>query len=380
MATSLVQKVNITELLGGLFSHLSERERDVVKRRHKLNKDQAKRETLEKIGQDYQVTRERVRQIERDGLRKLQKASQTHTTSQQSLTHLEVTVRDFLKKYGGVMAEGHLLDEVVAFLGVTTDVGYHKESLAFIISQLLSDKFERVETANHYVSWKLKETPWEFVEEVIEKMVVLLETNKEPLTADQFLTALRKQDFYQQIKGRLAGTMAEFERDVLDLDAAILAYVKTSKQIKQNLFGNVGLSHWPTISPKRMKDKIYLVMKESGEPLHFTGIAEAINQASFDKKKALPATVHNELILDDRYVLIGRGIYALREWGYATGTVTDVITTVLAKAGRPLSKDEIVAEVSKQRMVKQATINLALMNKDKYRKLSDKTYTLADRG
>ncbi len=377
------EKINFVELLGSLLKALSPREKDVLERRNNLAKGVIGKETLEKIGQDYKVTRERVRQIERDSIKKLQdKVSDTGVF--EHLDEIEGTIRKFLKKYGGVMQEGHLISDLVDFYGLSAknlsreEVTQHKTSLSFIISQLLADKFEKVEGSdNYHPTWKLKETPWELVDDVIGKLVELIDTHGKPVTVDELFTKLKNHEFYPGLETRVKDT-SELEGDLFDLDEAILSYLKTSKKIKKNLFNQVGLAHWNTITPKRTADKIYLVMKESEKPLHFTEIAELINEANFDHKKALPATIHNELILDDRYVLIGRGIYALKEWGYKPGTVAEVIEAILKEKGA-LTKDEIIEEVGKQRMVKKATINLALMNKEKFEKLPGKKYSLIAR-
>ena len=374
------EKVNFVNLLARLLDALSPREKDVLERRHSLIKGLTRKETLEKIGQDYKVTRERVRQIERDGIKKLKdKVGQSGVLDH--LNEIEGTIGKFLKKYGGVMQEDHLLNNLIDFYGLSArdlekeEVDQHKRSLAFIIFQLLADKFERVDGLDHYhPTWKLKGTPWELVEEVIEKLTGLIDSQGQPVKVDELFKTLKQQNFYQDLGNKISD-LPDLEKDLLDFDEAILSYLRTSKKIKKNLFGQVGLAHWNTITPKRMADKIYLVMKEFGKPLHFTDIANLINEANFDHKKALSATIHNELILDDRYVLIGRGIYALKEWGYKPGTVADVISVILKERGS-LTKDEITEEVSKQRMVKKATVNLALMNKDRFKKLADKKYTL----
>src|SRR3989344_4735689 len=66
-----------------------------------------------------------------------------------------------------------------------------------------------------------------------------------------------------------------------------------------------------------------LVIRKHGSPIHFRDVAKQI-MVMF-KKKAHVATTHNELIKDPRFVLVGRGLYALAEWGYAPGIVRDVI-------------------------------------------------------
>jgi hypothetical protein len=125
-----------------------------------------------------------------------------------------------------------------------------------------------------------------------------------------------------------------------------------------------------------MSDKIYLVLKKVGKPLHFNDITRLINETKFDHRVAYPPTVHNELILNDRYVLVGRGIYALKEWGYKPGVVVDILTSILKKEQRPMTRDELVAEVLKQRMVKRNTIHLALTNRKKFIKDLKGAYSL----
>ena len=110
--------------------------------------------------------------------------------------------------------------------------------------------------------------------------------------------------------------------------------------------------------------------------MHFTEIAKKINETGFDHKKANPATIHNELILDKKYILVGRGIYALAEWGYKPGVVSDVIQEILKEAKLPLSREEIIEKVMAKRLVKRSTIILALMNKNKFKKTATGEYDL----
>ena len=147
--------------------------------------------------------------------------------------------------------------------------------------------------------------------------------------------------------------------------------------VKQDLFDNWGLVSWGTVHPKKINDKIYLVLKKAGKPLHFTEIATLINETKFDEKIAYPATVHNELILDDKYVLVGRGMYALKEWGYKPGTVASVVEDLLKENGA-MTKEEIIEKVLEKRNVKESTIYLSLMNNDKFVKGKNGRYELVE--
>ena len=134
-----------------------------------------------------------------------------------------------------------------------------------------------------------------------------------------------------------------------------VSYLEVSKKILQNSNGLYGLKDWPEINPRGVKDKAYLVFKKLGKPLHFNEVAKLI-------EGALSQTVHNELIKDPRFILVGRGIYALKEWGYTPGQVKDVIFKILKEDG-PLTQSEILERVLKQRLVKESTILLNLNNK-----------------
>ena len=141
-------------------------------------------------------------------------------------------------------------------------------------------------------------------------------------------------------------------------------------RITINVFGDVGLSEWPEISPSFVRDKAYLVMKKHGEPLHFRTIARLIGEYNLSEKRAHPQTVHNELIKDSRFVLVGRGIYGLKEQGFEGGTVCEVIARILAENGA-MSTDDIVREVQKRKISKRNTIVLNLQNRDLFERLSE---------
>jgi predicted Zn-ribbon and HTH transcriptional regulator len=158
-------------------------------------------------------------------------------------------------------------------------------------------------------------------------------------------------------------------------------HVEALASISKNLAtlnGRWGLIKWPMVNPKNIRDKIYVILHDKGEPLHFTEIANAIKDSSFKRKDVTTQAIHNELIKDKRFVLIGRGIYALKEWGYKKGTVSDVISEVLKKEGGPLHRDEIVRRVLKTRRVKETTILLNLQGKPQFKRVAKATYTVAE--
>jgi DNA-directed RNA polymerase delta subunit len=123
----------------------------------------------------------------------------------------------------------------------------------------------------------------------------------------------------------------------------------------------IGLTKWKILNPKTLKDKAIYVMKKEKMPMHFVDISNKITEYLGENVKI--NTIHNELIRNGEFVLIGRGIYALKEWGFVPGTVLDVIMNVLEKNNDPMNTEEITKEVLKTRNVKQTTIYMNLQNK-----------------
>jgi hypothetical protein len=161
----------------------------------------------------------------------------------------------------------------------------------------------------------------------------------------------------------------------IDQPVKAAALASLSKKLA-TLNGRWGLTKWPLVNPKNIRDKIYVILKENGSQMHFNEIAEAIKESDFKRKDVTTQAIHNELIKDSRFVLIGRGIYALKEWGYKKGTVADMITEVLKEASEPLHRDEIVKRVLKSRFVKETTILLNLQGKDQFKRVAKATYTI----
>jgi len=162
-----------------------------------------------------------------------------------------------------------------------------------------------------------------------------------------------------------------------DLDEkALLTYLDVAKEVDANKFGEYGLIYWPEISPRGVRDKAYLILRKYSKPLHFGEITDLINRNNLDHKTAQVETVHNELIKDERFILIGRGIYALSDWGYEAGTVTDIITGLLKNSGS-LSREEILERVLEKRMIKENTVLINLQNKKVFAKNDDDRYVLA---
>src|SRR6056297_2095340 len=314
-------KFNYQEISQNLLNTLPSRTKDVLERRFALSGNDTK-ETLESIGEDYDICRERVRQIENKGIKKLKEKVNNYK-------EVFKYFKKYLKDNGGLKREDLLLEEI----------GEGKEPQVFFLLNLGKDFIREKESEELLALWTLDEKYIEKAKELISFFEKELERKGDLITLED------------------VNLPSEFK----DLEEGVIySYIEISQNIGRNAENEIGSTNWPEINPKRVKDKAYLVLKQKGEPLHFKDVATNIGD------DALPQTVHNELIRDERFVLIGRGMYALKEWGYKPGTVAEVIERILKEADRPLTRGEIVEKVLDQRLVKESTIILNLSRKDNF--------------
>lgn len=342
---SLISPLEATKAL--LKNLPSRRMRDVVEKRFGIKGGQPK--TLQAIGREYKITRERVRQIESEALKALRRDE--HIAE---VTPVLAALDNHVREYGGVMAEHHLLSNF--------SQNKHHAHIGLLLD--ISRAFHKLpETDAHHCRWTIDKEKALQVEKVFAGVVEALEAKKKTVSEEE-LHALIASSAHK-ILGEEIG------------ENIIHAYLAASKVIRKNPYHEFGLAWWPSVNPSGVKDKAYVAIAKAVKPLHFREVAEAINKAGWSKKKAHPQTVHNELIKDKRFVLVGRGLYALKEWGYEPGAVRDVIVSVLKDSGKPMTKEEIVQAASKKRMVKVPTILLNLQNKHLFRKTDDGKYLLA---
>lgn len=326
----------------------NKRLRDVIERRFGTKGPAM---TLDAIGKNYGITRERVRQIENDALRHLKKP-EAHSY----LAPIFQKMREHIDRHGGVMAHDD-------FLSTVAEKSEYPH--AELLLSLHPDIQKVPETDEYYQRVCSKKEALAVSERIMNDVVQKLHAHRVPVDGSAMHAMVA--EAHQSVVGAHPSA-----------DAAE-AHIRTSKQIAQNPYQEYGLAHWATICPKSIRDKAYAVLLKHGKPLHFQQVAAAIDQSGFHgKKKAHPQTVHNELIKDgQRFVLVGRGLYALKEWGYTPGTVRDVIEDVLKKEAKGMHKDAIIQAVLERRFVKENTIMLNLQNKNYFKKGENGTYYLA---
>lgn len=311
-----------------LFSEIQERPRGIMKERYGIKNEKPK--TLEEIGREHKVTRERVRQIIRETLKKLK--NKKHVVLGEVFGQLVFT----LQEKNGIIKEEDLL-----FHGLETK---EKGSLKFFLDLYDEIKFrelpKELEPSWTHNDFSLAE--WKKIKNEVKE---ILERNQKPLTESEILSEIKK-----------SGKIDANEKKLFN-------FLEVSSEIKKGSFEKWGLKIWDEITPKGTREKIYLILKETGNPLHFKEIAGLIDKHRLNKKRNThPQTVHNELIRDKRFILVGRGTYALSEWGYKKGTVKEVIEDILKKSDKPIDREHIMAEILQLRKVKKSTILINLNN------------------
>ncbi len=341
--TNSILKLNLSDIIEDIFMVLTEKEREVVVKRFSL--DNKERRTLESIGQGFNVTRERVRQIEKIALGKLKR-----TVNSTKLRFIHDLTCAILKENGGILLEDELIEGVLEAIEKTFDVDAHIVRLALTICPEISS----IEKNNLYrLSWHLTAIPQEVIQEALDKANNALKDNEGVMAFEDLATAMATSDLDEL-----------FHKSALTVDLRI-------KEVEEGY----GLMIWRHINPKSIRDKSLIVLRREGKPMHFVDIANKITDSNFDSKKVTVQAVHNELIRYPQFVLVGRGLYALKEWGYEDGTVTDIIESLLAKKS-PLSKQDIIKGVLKQRQVKKGTISLNLQKNPQFVRVGRAVYAL----
>lgn len=340
--------VNHSEIAECLISCLTAREKEVISRRYGLQG--SAKETLDRIGKDHTITRERVRQIERASIAKIKRLQ----NYKEELRGLIYDIDAIIVRYGGIIAHHHLVEELLKKARAANEASElvkHRNRLAFLLKEFVSEAFHfKVEGRLHTSAWSSDKKQFETLEATLKRVEELFKEHGKPAT-------------HAHIAAKLG---ADSE--------SMYAHLRLSKNIAQNPFGMWGLRDWPDISPRRIGDRIYLVLKTEGAPLHYCEIANRISR--YYGKKAHAPTVHNELIADPRFVLVGRGLYGLAERGYMKGTVKDVVERVLKKAGGPLTRDEALDRVRNERVVARSTILLALNSSSRIERVGKDMYKL----
>lgn len=331
-------------LIKKLLSEIPERGREVLTLRFGLGPSST-RETLESIGERWSITRERVRQIEASAIEAV-RSSKLFKEAEESFDEL----LKFVESLGAIVPEDHLLERLSG-----DEKGKNRFRFLLVVG---SSFFRERETDEFYARWHVDHSTAKKVHKALSSLYASL-SDSEVLSESELF-----KKFIEELK---------------DVDTAyrneevLKRWLSLAKNISKNPLSEWGRAHAPSIRTKGIRDFAYLVIKRKGAPMHFREVANAITDLF--AKKAHVATTHNELMKDERFVLVGRGLYALSEWGYRPGVVRDVIREVLS--GGPMTRDQVLTKVKEVRYVKDNTILVNLNDPRHFKRNKNGTYALS---
>jgi hypothetical protein len=323
-----LSKLNAINLVNDVFKKLQNRESDVLSRRFALGFE--KQQTLEEIGKTHNLTRERVRQIEKSSLDKIKKIEDLDEKS----ALVRELVAKILDEHGGAMEREFLLDVLSILTLQISDEDLdskkinYKNYFDFILSKLLDDYIEKVNNSDKFSAfYKIKDKTVNYLEDLADELKTKILEVKKTMKIEELLDMVKGLDSFNAHKDKILERIEDIDLtkvfkdrifpekgEIINKNKPLYSIIQSIKDINRNKLGSWGHDSWPEIKPKRITDKIYLILKDESKPMHFEEIAKKINEIGFDHKKANKGSVHNELILDDRYVLVDRGVYALKEW------------------------------------------------------------------
>ncbi len=350
MATAVLDKASITSGFGEVLQSLSEKERGVIERRVGLN---GHRETLQSIGDSFSpsITRERVRQIEEAGIKKIGRIIKASV-----LADIQEKATEFLAAHGGVLTKSKLINAIIKDLALSSDMNAAILELIVQSDYSIAKSKPKLGTETYFT---LPEAKKKTIEAVHKEALKILKKRKD---------VMDRSDLYTMISENLSADYGKMTNVFMDSSLDIFEDLVKGEETL------IGLSKWKILNPKTLKDKAIYVMKKEKVPMHFVDISNQITAYLGEQVKV--NTIHNELIRNKEFVLIGRGIYALKEWGFKPGTVIDVIVDVLEKNGGPMNTEDIVKQVLKTRNVKNTTIYMNLQNKNVIERVGRNYYQL----
>ncbi|MCL4358435.1 MAG: hypothetical protein M1505_01180 [Patescibacteria group bacterium] len=347
----MAETLNLSKTVDEVLSGLSEREGDIIRRRYGLVEPA---ESLQDIADDYNLTRERIRQIQARSLNSISAAiqknpvvNQLNRTAAKQLGPLalrrEASLLQKLKEYYQFNQENNLrasrffLRQARQFQIYPEDDNFHA---------YFSQTEKNLNLARHI----LKRLLFKFLEEPTQVW-------SESKIYNFVLVEIKK------------------HLNVNPPESEIFGFIRIIKVLGKNPYSQFGLSNHILISPPSLKEKIRLIFEMEGQPLHFKTIHHKLNQfldfkddflSDHWRKDYSVESIHNQMILDPEVVLAGRGIYALKRWGYYNGETIELLKELVSRARR-IEKEKLWCEVQKAKMISRTTFEIYIRRRDLFK-------------
>lgn len=318
-----------------ILATLPEKEKIVITRRIGLENEQ---ETLQSIWNDFWITRERVRQIENAWIQKIWRILNWH-----ELQTIQEKAKEILSMNWWLLIKDELLTLIAKDNNLDNDFN------TSVLEIILQSDFDLKKSKP-----KIKEKVYFYLPTINTKIV--------GKTLNSIMSFLKKRKDIDEINNICTVIVDELKEEYSDINKAFVnSVMNISLEIVKWEEKYAWLKKWKILNPTTLKDKSIYIFRKNKKPFHFIELTNKI--IDHFKEPVKVATVHNELIRNNDFVLIWRWIYVLKEWWYKSWTVLDMIIDVLSKSKEPMSSDDIINRVLKVRKVKPTTIYMNLQNK-----------------
>lgn len=345
-----LSKDKLKKELTQLMSYLTPKELEVIRKRFGVSGEEPA--TLAAVGDKMSLTRERIRQIQVQAIKKLQRAVKSS-----DILLLNEHLSDYLEQAGGIVTEDELFTYVNSLFPEDLESIRNEILLIAEFDKDIKHEHNKVDFKPHYRSINIK---FSQIKETSYLAVKALKSEK---------NIVSKQEIVEFIQSKYS------ESYTFATEQTIISSLKLDRRLRDH-GESFSLLAWRHVNPRTLFDKIVYVLNETNKPMHFRDIAEAMVGKSLRKKNSSIQAIHNELIGNSMFVLIGRGTYALKDWGYKEGTVSQVIESILAEEG-PMSLNSLTEKVLQRRKVKEVTIQVNLNSKKEiFRKNNEGQYEL----
>lgn len=340
-STSTVSNVSTSRAVTDVLRVLrTARQREILARRLGLFGD---KESLKTLSHSYHMSMANVHKIVRQARAAITSASDSG--AQSCAERVSQPVRKTLERSGGASRVGDLAIQ----LGLGDDP-LNRRRLLFL-AEVCPGLHVIKDDIAHFEAISLCDPT--AAGAIVERIVAAIKEAKEPVTAEQLTRRVQ-----------------------LSSPLAVPAFARLSKQLAA-LHGRWGLASWSAVNPRTISDQIYKVLRDHGQPMHFADMASGVQALRQPGSVVSVRSVHNELVRDPRFVAVARGTYALRAWGYADGSISDLIADVLRDAGKPLLSTEIVRQVLGRRPhVKKSSIQSKLCSQPQFDRIALGVYRL----
>ncbi len=317
----------------------NDRSIDIIKRRFGF--DSGERQTLDEIGKDYGITRERVRQIQERSIQRIK-----HPSTKGRSTIISI-INDIFQKNQFIISDSeadYLIGKVFntskfdgsSFLDMISDLGWIQKNkigdVAFYTNNALKPTLSLTMT-NVYSLLKASSTMIS-LEEIIKKII--------PSN-----TKYSENSDLQVIIKRICSLDPRIEERMPE------RYTLYGLHSRTNIWASL----------------IKEVLEKEGEPLHFADITNSVNDMfpNTDNNHIDVRRLHSILIENHAFSHSGvKGTYGLTEWGFRKETTSELIEECIKKAGFPLHWKQIYNYVSKYKDTKPANIIAMLNSRDKF--------------